>query len=450
MNSKFTDLVLLVGTNPLPVYVVSAFFLLEEFRPEKLENIWFIFTDQTENYKYNIERLLRKKFSEQFQKIKEENFFKSIRLDTKDSAVKIRDKITSSLIELKNEPMRKVHLNYTGGTKAMGVHSYLAINKLFEDNAEFSYLSADNFNIYNDQYGKAYFISGKEDLRSVIKLSFAELYELHGYEPKNESEKTSSELSSDKVSDLKIETNYLEELISKDKIDSFINAINIAHNNDGKEIDVKGFYNKIKNLKGTETKKMKVLQEELNRMVNIKVDEIVEKFYNSIDEKFRIFKDNEINLNINASDIKETIRFITGEWLEQVLFRRLASNKYFNDKLIYIDKVIRKKEWKSKDNDVQLDVIIMRGYQVFIVSVTTDDTKSICKSKGFEVLLRASQLGGDESKAVLLTKLNENTKKNVQEELQENIGKNRIKVLGIDDWKENLVPDIIKFMEENN
>jgi hypothetical protein len=404
-----------------------------------------------------------KKFSEQFQKIKEDNFFKSIRLDTKDSAVKIRDKITSSLIELNNEPMRKVHLNYTGGTKAMGVHSYLAINKLFGDNAEFSYLSADNFNIYNDQNGKAYFISGNQDLRDIIKLSFAELYELHGYEPKDDSEETNYKLISDNVSNLKISTDFLEKLITEDRINEFMEKFYKAEKEEGEKIELNEFYNGIKNCKVNRNKKDQTLKEfianknsknkdlvdAIESIAGITIDEMVINYYNSLESRFRIFNGNEINLDIKLGDLKESQKFISGEWLEQVLFRRLASNNYFNDKLIYIDKVIRKKEWKSKSNDLQLDVIIMRGYQVFIISVTTDGKKDRCKSKGFEVLLRAAQLGGDESKAVLLTKLDENTKNDVQEELQENIGKNRIKVLGLDDWKENLVPDIIKFMEEN-
>ena len=46
--------------------------------------------------------------------------------------------------------------------------------------------------------------------------------------------------------------------------------------------------------------------------------------------------------------------------------------------------------------------MLVKGYQLIGISCTTANEKKLCKSKGFEIILRARQIGGDEGKAILI------------------------------------------------
>lgn len=50
----------------------------------------------------------------------------------------------------------------------------------------------------------------------------------------------------------------------------------------------------------------------------------------------------------------------------------------------------------------EVDVIAMRGHQIFVFSCTTANDSSTCKEKLFEASLRAAQLGGDEARFALV------------------------------------------------
>ncbi len=66
-------------------------------------------------------------------------------------------------------------------------------------------------------------------------------------------------------------------------------------------------------------------------------------------------------------------------------------------------------------------------------------TKKRCKSKGFEILHRTRQIGGDEAKAVLVSFLERKQNKILQKELLHETGGNRdnIRVIGLDDLKKD-------------
>ncbi len=99
---------------------------------------------------------------------------------------------------------------------------------------------------------------------------------------------------------------------------------------------------------------------------------------------------------------------------------------------------IQKEAWETH---FELDVIMLRGYQLIGVSCTTSANKSVCKSKGFEIIHRTSQIGGDEAKAIIVTGLCSEQKDNLQEELTLETGStsSNILALGKDDWKEDIL-----------
>ena len=52
--------------------------------------------------------------------------------------------------------------------------------------------------------------------------------------------------------------------------------------------------------------------------------------------------------------------------------------------------------------EFEVDVVLVRGHRLFLISCTTDTTLAQCKSKLFEVAMRARQLGGDLARSALV------------------------------------------------
>ncbi|RMD58070.1 MAG: hypothetical protein D6828_03055, partial [Nitrospirae bacterium] len=88
----------------------------------------------------------------------------------------------------------------------------------------------------------------------------------------------------------------------------------------------------------------------------------------------------------------------------------------------------------------EIDVILIKGYQLVGVSCTTDSTKGLCKSKGFEIFLRTRQIGGEEARAVLVTRLKSSVRDELQDELEVDTGgKENILILGEEDLKGDIL-----------
>ncbi len=173
----FTNLMLLIGTNPLPNYVVAKYFL--ENNP-CLQRIWLVHSEKT---KYqagtgvqanNLEKVLE----EQYKATKKELFpLGKVALSAVSNAQLICQNINVKLIS-QLSPGASVHLNYTGGTKVMGIHVYQAIKQ--EDKKHlsrtYSYLDGRNFQIVDDNGATI-----ADDLRGKISIDFEALIKLHGF-----------------------------------------------------------------------------------------------------------------------------------------------------------------------------------------------------------------------------------------------------------------------------
>ncbi|MGC8651581.1 MAG: DUF1887 domain-containing protein, partial [Minisyncoccia bacterium] len=61
------------------------------------------------------------------------------------------------------------------------------------------------------------------------------------------------------------------------------------------------------------------------------------------------------------------------------------------------------KAQKRNSPNFELDIFLINGYQLIGISLTTSTRQGECKLKGFEVIHRVKQIGGDESKAILIT-----------------------------------------------
>ena len=138
-----------------------------------------------------------------------------------------------------------------------------------------------------------------------------------------------------------------------------------------------------------------------------------------------------------------------------IRMKKQKTEKEFSRRNIPIEANWYIKKTKGKKT-FELDVILINGYQVCGISCTTSNYESRCKSKGFEVLHRVNQIGGEEAKAILITCLpkektgKEGEKIKTVEEMDSDLktitgsDDEKLLVLGIDDLKEDKVWKKIK------
>lgn len=96
-------------------------------------------------------------------------------------------------------------------------------------------------------------------------------------------------------------------------------------------------------------------------------------------------------------DMEDFAKWLDGEWLDSFVL----------DCLLQIAKECRLHDcgmdYQSSAGKFQFDVAAMRGYQLFAISCTTSKDKDLCKSKLFEAYVRAKQMGGDEARVALVS-----------------------------------------------
>ncbi len=335
---SFKHLVLLIGTNPLPNFVVADYFLHSN---NKLQTIWLVHSEKnsfqagTLEQAKNLEKLLHKFWEEDHSILKFP--LQKVALSDVSDANTIHKEIEQKMLR-KWQEEDSFHLNYTGGTKTMATHVYLCLKESkWSQQYSYSYLDANNFRLVVDDFGVV-----ADDLRKKVKLGFADLIDLHGFERKNEDEEEVDEITAQ---------NAYQKYISDPKTTS-MNA------KDGKPFEIY-LKNKIKNDFG-----------------------------------------NDFNSGNG----------ILHNW------------------------EIKKPQWKTH---FELDIILLNGYHLTGISSTVAHKKDSCKNKGFEVILRTRQIGGDEARAILVTRSNRNQTQLLQQELVYETGRSQgnILVLGIDDLR---------------
>ncbi|MBW4505457.1 MAG: DUF1887 family protein [Scytonematopsis contorta HA4267-MV1] len=97
---------------------------------------------------------------------------------------------------------------------------------------------------------------------------------------------------------------------------------------------------------------------------------------------------------------EEICKWLEGIWLEDYVLQQLKNIQ--SDCLLDEVGMSFKFPEKSGITFFEFDVACLRGYQLFAISCTTDDTSHLCKSKLFEAYRRAKQMGGDEARVALV------------------------------------------------
>ena len=96
-------------------------------------------------------------------------------------------------------------------------------------------------------------------------------------------------------------------------------------------------------------------------------------------------------------------KWFDGVWFEHFVFQSftplLGVKNGLTDLAMTINPLTNPKDTTS---DFELDVVGMRGYQMFALSVTSAEQHKSCKQKLLEALVRTEQLGGSEARVALV------------------------------------------------
>lgn len=421
----FSDLVLLIGTNPLPNFVVAKYFI--ENNPS-LKRIWMIISDGTP-MQPSTEKLadnLRAVLTEINDKIKFPKTFSITDIGDAESIYDTVVKMHQAII--KSENLTKVHLNYTGGTKPMSVHVYRAIEEKFEEFGEFSYLDARDFKLKMDRQ-KSKTIS---ELRKKVDISILELIKLHDCDEANDFKKNKKKTLAT-IKELEPAKKYLEALIGTENWQNKL-----------LEFSTKGY-------------QLKTIVEDMyankknssweNRIQDYVDNEHILEAMRLIPEEYRLLQDDGKIVPKNGGDKKKkekTADFFGGVWLEHYIY------EFLNTKIIEMNegKVVSQsiaietdvsiKAENTQSKGFQIDVLMINGYQVCGISCTTAARQDICKGKSFEIIHRSQQFGGEEGKALLICFLSNELIEDFESDIKSHTSaESKFMVLGIDD----LAPD---------
>jgi len=138
----------------------------------------------------------------------------------------------------------------------------------------------------------------------------------------------------------------------------------------------------------------------------------------------------------NKKTYETWLDFLGGGWLETwcgVLVRHIANG---DEIAIGLDCQL------ANGRQFEIDVALVRGHRLYVISCTTDTTIRLCKSKLFEVAMRARQLGGDLARSALVCLLHDNDSKGAfVDQLRNDVADvwdapNTPQVFGLDDLKE--------------
>lgn len=417
---NFENLVLLVGTNPLPNYVVLKYFLMDN---PNLKRIWLVYSEKHNDF--GTEEIAKK-----IRYVFNKDIFEFCPLENISDARDIKRNVETNILE---KISSSVHLNYTGGTKAMAVHVYRTIEKYKKIHEKsFSYLDAKMFVLTDDEKGIV-----TEDLRKSIDISLEDLIKLHGYEKYKE------------------EGNYLEWKDALHEFELIIQAGKLQDYLDWKKRIIREIYysngdfeEKVNEVRKKISKGLDDFKNDPFKQNIICVLNKIPTEHSILDDKGNLWvPDENINNKKYKTRIFSAIDFLDGKWLENYVYI-IINKKLSKDIHISLNWKLKK---ETDGKDFELDIITINGYQICGISITTDQQEYLCKSKGFEVFHRVTQIGGDEAKAILITCLTCNRKNGDQitkmgDDLRVETNSN-ILVLGLEDLvKERLLTKIIEFI----
>ncbi len=396
-----STLVLLVGTNPLPNYVVAKYLYNSAEVGLKPDNVLLIHTPETEKVARRLQKSLEEDLKAAIAPL--HNFNDPFESGQQSNLKKV----------LKNQA--SIHLNYTGGTKAMGVRVYQIVkelengsNKVFK----YSYLDASKHLLRFDDGDSdpKTATGGSYDMRRIVDISLATLKSLHNLEPGKENSKK----------EFPGPGRWL-----------FDNLVL----NSGNGPTISGLRDWTRQFRAGE----KLVQPK-DLAANPWPDG---PGFEDFAERIKV----QPGLNFNSSgkftwedlpkkEREQLIEYLDGAWLERPVYELLTGGPVKFDPPVTLHQFdLKLKNQASIKKEMQLDTVLLRGYELAVISVTTSKNEGVIKGKAFEALHRAEQLGGEQAFAVVVTLADRDQVNSVRDDLETNFGtdaKIHLKILGLE------------------
>jgi hypothetical protein len=355
---KTDHLFLLVGPNPLPNYVAALLLAKEDC------TVYLLHSGSVHGTEGVSDRL----------KIALESRMPHLKIcshevDEVDSC-KIVQSVDGILKELPSGA--SVGLHYTGGTKAMAIHANRAIERVYPLGV-FSNLDARTLSVIID--GRSGVPTRSIPVGNACDIRLEELLALHGKSVASPKTETALPHVSEELAELHSKQPYIWRKWCRDNLRRPDN------------------HGKFKN---------KTLLRSVRLPGEPPLSSIFETMRRQSDADSDISTLGDISSRLGWK-IDKLAEWLDGKWLEHYVLdavKQVSPVCHLN----YYGMTLKP---ASSEFNFEFDVAVMLGYQLFALSCTTSDLRSLCKSKLFEAYVRARQIGGEEARISLICCVND-------------------------------------------
>lgn len=318
----------------------------------------------------------------------------------------------------------RVGLNYTGGTKVMSVYAHRAISDFYPD-AVFSYLDSNTLEMMIDNETASGLC-----FKVPLKLSFEQLFRLHGLEWRSDRPPLYKPIHAAAAAELarlftredmrKNWRNWCKrELWQRCKTphDSWLDDQRLVQLPD-------------LSLQGLQPAFQTLLEQHFgaaDQQLSLKTA----KNYGFHQQRFQ--------------SLTQVCEWLSGIWLEHYVLQQVqqvaARCQIHESRMSFRMQDPTDQNRRRYKFEFESDVAFMRHYQLFMLSCTSTESRSLCKQKLIEANTRAQQLGGIEARVALVCARNDPD--SLRKELEIATRNRKIAVFGQQD-----LPDLkVKIME---
>jgi CRISPR-associated protein (Cas_Cas02710) len=364
---KVDHLFLLIGENPLPNYVAARLLLNNGGTP------YIVYTTHTEKSAKRLQTILKNEPTG----LKEAQFVALN--DYESDAYHIQKEIRDQLNTISNGT---IGLNYTGGTKAMAVHTYRVVFSNDRPDTVFSYLDPRKLEMCIDREdGDRIRIKVKPEL---LQVKLAKLFQIHGLELKADPTKEA-------------------------QLPDFAAALAEVFKDKDQAKRWHDWYYKVFCQEARKKKSNGELGDWKSKSdlaaLSISIEKAPQEIITYFQQNNLVATDARLSLQAVQQkgvfqEIKHFCKYLDGLWLEHHVLeqvKNIAHRNCINNFGLNFEVPI-----KGTRDGFEFDVAFTRGYQLFALSVSTTSKRDLCKVKLFEAYLRSRQMGGDEARVALV------------------------------------------------